>query len=276
MTSVLRAAVCIKQVPAEAEVPMDRESGVLLRSESGVRVNPADRASLEAALQLRERWGAETAALTMGPRRAEEALRTALAMGISRGIHLQDRRFAGGDAAATAAVLHAGLRAAGAEASGCGGWDLILCGSHSADGDTGLVGPALAARAGLPLLSRVTELVDRDSGGVTVRLVQEEREWLVQAPLPALLVVDEEAFPARLPTLKGKLAARRSPVQRLSAEVLGETEGGLQGSATRVERIYPPPLRGTAPVLPGDAESQAAAVAAAVNRLGLAPGGGRR
>ncbi len=232
----MRIVVPIKQVPETSGVRMDEATGTLVREGAEAIVNPLDLYAIEAALRLCGE-GDEALALSMGPPKAEAALREAVAMGCAEGVLLSDRAFAASDTWATARVLAAAVRKLGAV-------DLVICGERATDGDTGQVGPELAAFLGLPVASYVSRIRECGGGRVVVdRLVENGYETL-EVELPAVLTVVKEAADPRLPTLRGKQRARTRAIPVWGAGDLGIDAGevGLRGSPTRVVRIFRPSI----------------------------------
>ena len=233
---MLRIAVCVKQVPAMSEGSMDSETGVMIRTGKTV-CNACDLSAVEAALRLKEAQPGEVQVdvLTMGPASAEAAIREVYAMGVDGGYLLCDRAFAGADVLATSYTLAAGLEA-------MGGYDLVLCGRQTTDGDTGQVGGAIAQWLGIPHLTGVNAVEAGEKGLLVTQRVNEE-ELSIQVATPCLLAVEREAFLPRMPVLRLKLAAAKKPLSLLTAAHLPDGQPGhfgLSGSATRVEKIYAP------------------------------------
>lgn len=262
----MRIIVPIKQVPETTAVRMDEATGTMVREGVDAIVNPLDLYAVEAALRLREGApaGAEVVAVSMGPPRAESALREVLAMGANRAVLVTDKAFAGADTWATASVLAAAVRRLAPVA-------LILCGERATDGDTGQVGPGLAAFLDLPVLTYVSRLTLTPPAHCQVeRLVETGREHLL-AELPAVVTVVKEIAVPRLPTLRGKKRARQTELTRWTAADLGlaaETVG-LRGSPTRVERIFRPRLaRSCERLRVGDAGELEAATSRVIAFLG--------
>ena len=231
----MRIIVPIKQVPETNAVRMDEQTGTMIREGVEAIVNPLDLYAIEVAIRLAEAHGAETVALSMGPPKAAVALREALAMGIDRAVLLSDKAFAGSDTWATSYVLAAAIRKLG-EAS------LVLCGERATDGDTGQVGPGIAGFLDWPVVTYVSHVDELTCGAVRVhRLVEDGYEVLEMATPGVLTLVKESADP-RLPTLRGKRKARQANVPVWTAgdlDVLPENLG-LQGSPTRVVKIFRP------------------------------------
>lgn len=231
----MRIAVLLKQVPDSDEVKMDPERGTMIRDGVEGVANPLDLHALEAALAIRGE-GDEVVLLSMGPPRAEEALREGLALGADRAILATDRAFAGGDSWATSRVLSLMLARGGIP-------DIILAGEKATDGETGQVGPEVAALLGIPVATHVTGL-ERAGEGFRVLCTLEEGLLAQELPAPCLLTVLSDLNDLSMPTLAGKKRARSLEVERLSASDLGldETEAGLKGSPTRVVKIEQPKI----------------------------------
>ena len=239
----MRILVAVKYVPDTDEIRIDEATGTMVREGIPGIINPLDLYAVEAALRLREAYGGEIVALSMGPPAAEEALREALSMGADRAFLLTDCRFAGADTRATAHTLSAAARKLGP-------FDLVLCGERAIDGETGQVGPELAAMLDLPAITYVSAMEEirlpqtGNSGWIRCRRLTEEGYQRLEAPLPALLTVVKEINEPRLPTFRGKLSARRAEIRRLTLDDLGLSpeEVGLDGSPTRVVKVFYPTL----------------------------------
>lgn len=256
----MKIAVCIKQVPATQDAKMDPDKGVLLRDSAAARLNPYDVFAIEAALRLKEGTGGSVTALTMGPETALKVLQEACAMGADEGCLLSGRAFAGADVLATSYALSQALRA-------LGGFDLILCGRQTTDGDTAQVGPAIAAHLGLPCLCWVKGIKAVSESSVTVRQSVTGGEQVVTCPLPCVLAADKDIFTPRAPTLKRKLQASKLEYRRLALSDLPDADPnhyGLPGSATSVERIFPPEWQSRGAVHRGSPEELAALLAEAL------------
>lgn len=227
--------VPIKQVPETSNVKMDPETGTMIRTGVESIVNPLDLYAIEAALRLREQLGGRITTLSMGPVKAEKALREAVAMGCDEGILLSDRAFAGSDTWSTAYALAQAIRKLDAV-------DLIICGERATDGDTGQVGPGIAAALDLPVLTYVCHLQQAEAGGIRVRRLVEGGEDVLWSPLPAVLTVVKEIAYPRLPTLRGKQKAKTLDLPTWGASDIDAKAEllGLKGSPTRVVKIDKP------------------------------------
>jgi len=256
----LRLAVCVKQVPETTEVRMDPEKGTLVREGVASIVNPFDTYAVEEAVRLREKMGGEVVVLSMGPPQAEAALRECLSVGADRAVLVSDPAFAGSDTWATSLTLAAAL--------GKVGFDLVLCGKQAADGDTAQVGPGIAVNLDLPQATYVRRIREIDGKRVVAERLLEEGTEVLELPLPAVLTVVKEINEPRLPSLKGKMRARKAEIERLSAADLGlpPERLGLEGSPTRVVRIFAPPPRAGGQVFTGEPAEAAGKLLAALER----------
>ncbi len=231
----MKLIVPIKQVPETGNVKMDEATGTMIRDGVESIVNPLDLYAIECALQLKEQEDGEITVLSMGPPKAEKAIREALSMGCDEGQLLSDRAFAGADTWATSYVLAQAIR-------DMGDFDIILAGVRATDGDTGQVGPEIASMLDLPIATFVSKIVEIGDDAITVERLIEGGYETVNVPLPCLLtVVNEISFP-RLPTLRGKQAARAKEVPMLTRDklTLEDEKLGLKGSPTRVVKIDKP------------------------------------
>jgi electron transfer flavoprotein beta subunit len=259
----LRIAVCIKQVPDTTEVRMDPEKGTLVREGVESIVNPFDTYALEEGVRLKEAHGGEVVAVTMGPPQAESALRECVSVGADEAVLVTDRAFAGSDTWATSRTLAAAL--------GKVGFDLIICGKQAIDGDTAQVGPGIAVHLDLPQATYVRKIREIGDGRVVVERLLEEGVEVMELPLPALLTVVKEINEPRLPSLKGKMRARKAEVKQITAADLDlPAEAlGLDGSPTRVMRIFTPPPREGGEVFEGETDETTDKLVAALEKEGL-------
>lgn len=241
--------VCIKQVPETTDVKIDPKTNTLMRESVAAIINPFDMYAIEEALRLKEKLGGKVTALSMGPPQAESALREAISMGVDKGILVSDRAFAGSDTWATSYTLAMALRK-------IGDFDLILCGKQASDGDTAQVGPGIAAHLDLPQITYVRKIEEIDKKHVVAERLLENGYEIIDAPLPCLLTVVKEINEPRLPSLKGKLAAKKAEIVKWTAKDtdVDPQRIGLEGSPTKVVKIFTPPPRGGGEVLTGEPE----------------------
>jgi len=245
----MKIVVLIKQVPDTTEVRIDRETNTLIREGVPSIINPFDMYALEEALRIKERAGeGSVTVMSMGPPQVEDALRDAIALGADDAVLLSDRAFAGSDTWSTSYTLAAGIRK-------LGDCDVILCGKQAIDGDTAQVGPGVAQFLGLPQVTYVRKLDIEDGAAVAQRMMEDGYD-VVKVPLPALFTVVKEINEPRLPSLKGKMKAKKAEVQVWAQSDLDvdAAELGLDGSPTRVVRIFAPEPRGGGVVFEGDVD----------------------
>ncbi len=223
----MNIAVCVKQVvDTEAEVKLDPSSWRLDRNVTCI-LNPYDEYAVEEALRIKEAHGGEVAVVCMGPEKAEDAIRKALAMGADSALLVTDAALAGSDAQGTAYAL--------AEALKTLEWDLVLFGVRSTDGETGCVPAAVAELLGVPLLS-VLAKVEVESSKLTVHRETEQGYIAYECPTPAVLSVVKGINDPRFPSMKGIMGAKRKPldIKDCAALSLDTSQLGLSGAKTRV------------------------------------------
>jgi len=251
---------CIKQVPDTTEVKMDPETGTLIREGIPSVINPSDINAVEECLKLKDLHGARVAVMTMGPLQAEEALRDLLAMGADRAILLTDRAMAGADTFATSYTLSSAIRTLENEE---GPADLLFFGKQALDGETGQVGPGVAARLGIPIITYTTRIVKVDPQErlvVAVRRADDMRET-VKVPMPAAISVVENVNRPRRAPIEGILRAQRREVSFWNGAAINADPAklGLPGSPTIVRRMFVPKPRGRGEMFDGRTDAAGAA-----------------
>lgn len=246
----MKIVVCIKQVPDTAEVRINPETGTLIREGVPSIINPFDMHAIEAGLQIREKTGGKVTVLTMGPPQADTALREAISMGADDAILLSDRAFAGSDTWATSFTLSKAIEKLGA--------DIIICGKQAIDGDTAQVGPETAEFLNIPHISYVRKIEDVSQNGIRVQRLMDEGYDIIESSLPVLMTVVKELNEPRLPSLKGKMAAKKAVIKKWGqSDILAdENDLGLKGSPTQVKNIFTPEARSGRKMLEGKPEEQ--------------------
>lgn len=246
----MRIVVCIKQVPDTSEVRINPETNTLMRDGVPSIINPYDLHAIEAGIQLREKAGGTVTAITMGPPQAETALREAVSMGVDKVVLISDRAFAGSDTWATAYVLAKAIEQLGA--------DVILCGKQAIDGDTAQVGPEIAEFLDIPHISYIRKIDDVKEDRITVQRLMDDGSDVVESSMPVLLTVVRELNVPRLPSLKGKMAAKKVEIAKLtSADIKADENNlGLKGSPTQVRNIFAPESRKDRKMIEGTPEEQ--------------------
>lgn len=231
----MKIFVLIKQVPSTNKVRVDEKTGVLKREGVDSKMNPYDLFALETALRLKEEHSGSVTVGTMGPKQAQSVIMEAFYMGADEGYIFSDRRFGGADVLATGYTLSQAIRA-------CGDYDLILCGKQTTDGDTAQVGPSIAEYLSIPHAAWASG-VKADSRGVTVTQQLQDSIETVWMPFTCLVTVEQDIYSPRLPSLKRarELAGLEPKLMTLDDFPDRDPEHyGLSGSATQVERIFPP------------------------------------
>jgi electron transfer flavoprotein beta subunit len=284
----MRIVVPIKQVPETGAVRMDEKTGTMIREGVEAIVNPLDLYGLELAIRIKEGslgaaqgpsavqapsepWRVagvspppvEIITITMGPPKADRAIREAVAMGCDGGVLISDRAFAGSDTWATSYALAGAIRK-------IGDVDLVIAGERATDGDTGQVGPGIAAFLDWPVVTYVSKVRRIDQGRVLLeRLVEDGRE-VIEMLLPGVITVVKEIGDPRLPTLRGKQRAKKLSVPTWGPDEMGLDRGklGLNGSPTRVVKIFKPTVARQCEKIPvTDQESALVAVERVVEFL---------
>jgi electron transfer flavoprotein beta subunit len=245
--TAIHIAVCVKQVPDTTEVRIDPERGTLIREGVPSILNPLDAYAIEGAVALREQFGGRVTALSMGAPQAEDVVREAIARGCDDGLLLTDRRFAGADTWATGYTLAAAIRS-------LGDVRLVMCGKQAVDGDTAQVGPGIAVHLGWPQATYVRGIALTDDGQLTVERLTDQGDEALRLPLPAVLTVLKDLNIPRLPSLVSAMHARRCRVAHVCRDDVEVDSGqiGLDGSPTRVVKVFTPPPRGQCQLLDGD------------------------
>jgi electron transfer flavoprotein alpha subunit len=259
---VLKIAVCIKQIPLIEDANFDAATKTIRRDGPNV-ISAFDLRAISLAMELKARHGAETTVVTMGPPQARDALKEALAMGMDRAVHLEDRAFAGSDTLATARALALWLER--------GAFELILLGKYSLDAETGQVGPEIAELLGIAQVTGVRKL-EIDGRGLKAERESDEGYDEIEAALPAVLTCAERvAAPIRVKPGAAE-AAESKPIDVVRAAALGASGAkfGFAGSPTWVQEIRAQenPVTHCTMIDASDAERAAAAVVEALDRAG--------
>jgi electron transfer flavoprotein beta subunit len=240
----MHIVVCIKQVPDSSQIRVHPVTNTIMRQGVPAVVNPYDLFALEEALRLKDTYGAHVTVLCMGPPPAEAALRKAISFGADDAILVTDRAFAGSDTLATSFAL----------ASAIGQIDLnmavalVFCGKQTIDGDTAQVGPGIAKRLDLQLLTYVSQVdsVDTERRQIQVRRRAEGGVQVLQTRLPCLITMLEATNEMRFATQAGMFRAARYPLKvwdKTAAGIEDPTRVGLKGSPTVVSKVFAPTPR---------------------------------
>lgn len=211
----MKIVVTVKQVPDPNSAHVLEADNTLARDKEVV-LDPGDECGVEEGLQLKEAHGGEVVLVSMGPERAKDAIRKGLSMGADRGILITDEKLAGADAFTTAQALAAAIKPESP--------DLVICGTESYDGSTGMVPPILAELLGIPQLT-FAKKVEVNGSALKVNRQTSDGYMVVEATTPALITVTAAIAEPRYASLKGIMAARSKEVKQLTLADLGIDRG---------------------------------------------------
>ncbi len=245
--------VCIKQVPDTADVKINPETNTLIREGVKSIINPFDMYAIEEGIRLKEAHGGKVTVITMGPPQAETALREAIAMGVDDAILISDRAFAGSDTYATSYTLACAI-------DKIANYDVILCGKQASDGDTAQVGPGIATHLDIPQVTYVKKIVSINNEKAVVERMTEEGYDVVEIQLPCLFTVVKEINDPRMPSLRGKMKAKKAEITKWTSNDLDADPEklGLKGSPTQVVKVFTPKRTGEHVMITGEAPEQIA------------------
>jgi electron transfer flavoprotein beta subunit len=237
--------VCLKQT-FDTEERIVLEDGQI--SEDGVEfvINPYDEYAVEEAIKLKEEHGGEVTVITVGPERAEQALRTAMAMGADKGIIVDSEDLEDADEYTIAKIL--------AEVIKEQEYDLILCGYMAVDDGSAQVGPRLAELLGIPHISTITKLTI-DGENVEVEKDVEGDVEVIQSKLPILLTAQQGLNEPRYPSLPGIMKAKKKPLERLDLDDLDLDEDDIEAKTETLE-VFLPPKKEAGKILEGELSDQ--------------------
>ncbi len=257
--------VCIKQVPDAESVKWDHKTGTLIRDGVKSVINPFDYHAIEAALTLKDELGGKVIAVTMGPPQAQEAIREAMSMGVDGGVVVSDRAFAGADTLATTYTLAQAIKK-------LGDVDVVFCGKQAIDGDTAQVGPGLAVRLRFPCVTYASQMDILDGErGLRIRRISEHGFDVVEVEFPVVVTVLSSLNTPRVPSLKGKMRAKKAEVPLWSASDIDASldKIGLSGSPTKVYSTFIPKFEARREFIEGGAEEQADALVERLKEAGI-------
>ena len=244
----MKIIVCIKQVPDTKGGVQFNPDGTLNRAAMLTIMNPDDKAGLEAALRLKDEYGAEVTVLTMGLPKAEDVLREAMAMGADKGILVTDRVLGGADTWATSTTIAGAIRNLE--------YDLIITGRQAIDGDTAQVGPQIAEHLGLPVISYAQDIkIEGDS--VIVKRQYDDGYHMLKAKMPCLITALSELNDPRYMTPGGIFDAMKAEITtwgRANLVDVDDANLGLKGSPTKIARASDKVRKGSGEKVTLDAE----------------------
>ena len=228
----MKIIVCIKQVPDTKGGVEFNPDGTLNRAAMLTIMNPDDKAGLEAALRLKDQYGAEVTVLTMGLPKATDVLQEAIAMGADKAVLVTDRRLGGADTWATSTTIAGAIRNLE--------YDLIITGRQAIDGDTAQVGPQIAEHLGLPVISYAMDIkVDEAAKKVTVKRQYDDRYHVIESKMPCLITALSELNEPRYMSVGGIFDAVKAEITTWGRDDLKDVDDcniGLAGSPTKIAK----------------------------------------
>lgn len=216
-------------------------------SEEGVEfiINPYDEYAVEEAIKLRDEFGGEVTVITVGPPRAENALRTALAMGADKAVIVTDQGL-NGDQFTISKVLAAVIKDRA--------FDIIFAGNMAVDSGAGQIGPRLAEELNIVHVATITKLSIQGSTATVIRDVEGDSET-VEVSLPALVTAQQGLNEPRYPSLPGIMKVKKKPMERLGVEDLDLKKEEIKAKTVIVDQ-YLPPKKEAGRVLSGELQDQ--------------------
>lgn len=238
---MIHIVVCIKQVPDSAQIRVHPVTNTIMRQGVPAIINPYDLFALEEALRIKDKFGGFVTVITMGPPQAENALRKALSFGADDAILVTDRAFAGADTLATSFALASAIRQIEKNMP----VDLVFTGKQTIDGDTAQVGPGVAKRLDMELLTYISSIedVDTEKREIVVQRRSEGGVQVLKTRLPSLITMLEDSNEMRFATMPNMIRAARTTVKkwdRVAAGIEDITKIGLKGSPTVVSKVFAP------------------------------------
>ena len=231
---------CVKQVPdTEAQIKVKADGSGIEEGQIKWVMNPYDEYGVEEALRLKEKNGGDVTIVSLGPARAMETIRTALAMGADKGVHICDPALNNADAYVTAAALAAVIKGVP--------YDIIFCGQRAIDDDSGQVGAILAELLGIPQLTIITKV---EYTGSTIKVIKpiEGAQLLIETSLPCVVTAQKGLNEPRYASLPGIMKAKKKPVDVKTAAALGIAAE----AKAKVAKTIPPPARAAGKIICGE------------------------
>ena len=253
----MKIVVCVKQVPDTKGGVKFNPDGTLDRGAMLTIMNPDDKAGLEAALRLKDKYGAEVTVITMGLPKAEDVLREAIAMGADKGILVTDRVLGGADTWATSQTLAGAIRNSD--------YDLIITGRQAIDGDTAQVGPQISEHLNIPVIS-YAQKIDVEGDSVIVERQFDDRYHVLKAKMPCLITALAELNEPRYMTPGGIFDACKAEITtwgRADLKDVDDSNLGLKGSPTKIAKASDKVRKGAGEkIVPDSPEDGAAYIVA--------------
>lgn len=253
----MHIVVCVKQVPDTKIIKINPKTNTLDRKSAPAILNPYDAHAVQEAVKITKLTGGTVSVVSMGPPQATEVIKKSVEIGAERGYLISDRAFAGADTLATSYALSKALEKINAEQP----IDMIICGKHAIDGDTGQVGPGIARRLDIPPITSVIEVVKVNPQEKKVQIKRKLTSGyeIIQSQLPCLLTVEKEINEIDYSPLPNMIKAARYDSVIWTVNDFGEvdrTRLGLKGSPTVVGKMFTPPRPDGGKKLEGSATEQ--------------------
>lgn len=246
---------CLKQVPdTEAQIKIASDGKSIVTDDIKWVMNPYDEYGVEEALRLKEKFGGEVIVVGLGPKRVTESIRTALAMGVDKGVLISDDAFEGSDSLATAKALAAVIKDLE--------YDIIFTGQRGVDDDMGVVGAALAEFLNIPHFSVIDKVeVAEDGKSVKVNRPVEGQILVLESNLPALITAQKGLNEPRYASLPGIMKAKKKPLDEKTLSDLGldAAEFGEGARKVKILEMTPPPAREAGKIIEGETPQEKAA-----------------
>lgn len=251
----MKILVTVKQVPDTSGKVAVNEDGTLNRASMQTIINPDDLNAIEAALCMKEEFGAEVVAFTMGPQPAEGMLRELMARGVDETVLISAREFGGSDTYATSQIIAAAI-----DTYGVGDEDIIIAGRQAIDGDTAQVGPQIAEKLHIPQVTYAGEIA-KNGNELTIKRVLEDGYMTIKVHTPCMITCIKELNEPRYMSVRGTEECFDMPLEIMDYEALKDHELidpltiGLKGSPTNIYKSFTPPQKGVGMMLEGSGKT---------------------
>ena len=248
----MKIFVTVKQVPDTSGKVAVKDDGTLDRASMQTITNPDDLNAVEAALELKDKYGYKVIAFCMGPGPAMIMLRELLAMGVDEAVLVSGREFGGSDTYATSQILAAAIDTYGIEED-----DIILAGRQAIDGDTAQVGPQIAEKLGLPQITYAGKIT-KEGKTLTVQRMLEDGYMVVKVDTPCMITCIKELNTPRYMTVRGIIDCWSKDIavydfaKLENHPLIDKSTIGLKGSPTNIYKSFTPPQKGVGMMLEGD------------------------
>ncbi len=249
----MKIIVCVKQVPDTSGRVAVNEDGTLNRASMATITNHDDLNAVEAALALKDQYGAEVVVVSMGPPPAEGMLREILARGADRAVLVSAREFGGSDSYATSQILSAAINKIGVDKD-----TIVMCGRQAIDGDTAQVGPQIGEKLNIPQVTYAQNITKNSDNSLTVQRALEDGYMTIKVPMPCVITCIKELNQPRYMSVSGIFDCYAKPYEvfdfkTLESDPLIELDTiGLKGSPTNIFKSFTPPQKGAGVMLEGN------------------------